>query len=255
MTVAVPLCGIAVRTAYCAKQERTMIKVSLRQTLSLAFCAAAIPASAQTAMGPTSRTVRASSDREHVVWAASSALAAASFVFDERLRSIALANRSRELDRVAVGADILGTAGHIVPALVGTYVGSRLLGRRSLAAATLRVGLSYAAADALESVLKPVLGEARPFAGHDPLTFHPFSMNGTYQSFPSAHVVHISSLATAIALEANRPWVTALAGTAITYVGAQRVYRDQHWSSDVVVSAMMGIEVARATMSFLRDHR
>jgi membrane-associated phospholipid phosphatase len=78
-------------------------------------------------------------------------------------------------------------------------------------------------------------------------------MNGTYQSFPSAHVVHISSLATAVALEANRPWVTALAGTAITYVGAQRVYRDQHWSSDVVVSAMMGVEVARATMTFLHD--
>ena len=232
-----------------------MIKSYVTSTLSLALCAAAVPVHAQSVGEPTSRTARASGDREQVVWAASSALAVASFVFDEQLRSIALANRSRELDRMAAGADILGTAGHIVPALVGTYVGSRLLGQRSFAAATLRVGLSYAAADALESVLKPMIGQARPFAGHDPLTFHPFSMNGTYQSFPSAHVVHISSLATAIALEANWPWVTALAGTAITYVGAQRVYRDQHWSSDVVVSAMMGVEVARATMSFLRDHR
>lgn len=232
-----------------------MIKSHVTSSLSLVLCAAAVPVHAQSVSEPTSRTARASGDREHVVWAASSALAAASFVFDERLRSVALANRSPQLDRVAVGADILGTAGHIVPALVGTYVASRLLGRRAFAAATLRVGLSYAAADALESVLKPVVGEARPFAGHDPLTFHPFSMNGTYQSFPSAHVVHISSLATAIALEANRPWVTALAGTAITYVGAQRVYRDQHWSSDVVVSAMMGVEVARATMTFLHNHR
>ena len=224
-----------------------------RSALSLALCAATLPAYAQSVSEPNSRTPRASSSREHMVWAASSALAAASFALDERLRSIALANRSAQLDRVAAGADILGTAGHIVPALVGTYVGSRLLGQHDFAAATLRVGLSYAAADALESLLKPIAGEARPFAGHDPLTFHPFSMNGTYQSFPSAHVVHISSLATAIALEANRPWVTALAGTAITYVGAQRVYRDQHWSSDVVVSGMMGIEVARATMSFLRS--
>jgi len=230
-----------------------MIEFCMTLSFSLVLCAAAVPVLAQSASEPTSRTARASSDRDQVVWAASSALAAASFVFDEQLRSIALANRSRELDRIAVAADILGTAGHIVPALVGTYVGSRLLGRRAFAAATLRVGLSYAAADALESVLKPVVGEARPFAGHDPLTFRPFSMNGTYQSFPSAHVVHISSLATAVALEANRPWVTALAGTAITYVGAQRVYRDQHWSSDVVVSAMMGVEVARATMTFLHD--
>ena len=227
-----------------------MTKFYVRSTFSLALCIAAVPAIAQSVSEPV-RTTRASDGRQDVVWAASSALAAASFAFDERLRSFALANRSPALDRVAAGADVLGTAGHIVPALVATYLGSRLLGQHAFAAATLRVGLSYAAADALESVLKPLVGEARPSSGHDPLTFHGFNANGTYQSFPSAHVVHISSLATAIALEANRPWVTALAGTAIAYVGAQRVYRDQHWSSDVVVSGMMGIQVARATMSYL----
>ena len=224
----------------------------LRTTLALALCVATAPVRAQSATEASSRTVRASSDHEHTIWAASSALAAASFAFDERLRAIALANRSPQLDRITVGADILGTAGHIVPALVATYLGSRLLGQRSIASATLRVGLSYAAADAIESMLKPMVGEARPFAGHDPLTFRPFSSDGTYQSFPSAHVVHISSLASAIALEAHRPWVTALASAAITYVGAQRVYRDQHWSSDVVVSGMLGVEVAREVDSWLR---
>ncbi|HKW46540.1 MAG TPA: phosphatase PAP2 family protein [Gemmatimonadaceae bacterium] len=232
-----------------------MIKRHVWSVLALALCAAAMPVCAQSATEPVlPRTVRAPSHHDGMLWAASGALAAASLAFDERLRSIAVANRSPELDRIAAGADVLGTAGHIVPALVGTYVGSRLLGQQSLAAATLRVGLSYAAADALESVLKPMLGEARPFSGHDPLTFRGFNTNGTFQSFPSAHVVHISSLATAIALEANRPWVTVLSGAAITYVGAQRVYRDQHWSSDVVVSGMMGVELARATMNFLHDH-
>lgn len=232
-----------------------MTKLYVRSMLAFASCAAAMPVCAQSTTEPLSpRSVRASSHHDGVVWAASSALAAASFAFDERLRSIALANRSPELDRIAAAADILGTAGHIVPALIGTYVGSRLLGQQSLAAATLRVGLSYAAADAIEAALKPMVAEARPISGHDPLTFRPFYMNGTYQSFPSAHVVHISSLVTAIALEANRPWVTALAGAAITYVGAQRVYRDQHWSSDVVVSGMLGVEAARETMSFLRAH-
>jgi membrane-associated phospholipid phosphatase len=255
MTVHEPLCAIAVPPAYWVRLEETMTKLYVPSMLSLAFCAAAVPASAQSVSEPTSRTARASIDRDHVVWAASSALVAASFALDERLRSIALANHSPGLDRVAAGADILGTAGHIVPALVGTYVGSRLLGQHAFAAATLRVGLSYAAADALESMLKPMVGEARPFSGHDPLALRPFSMNGTYQSFPSAHVVHISSLATAVALEANRPWVTALAGMTITYVAAQRVYRDQHWSSDVVVSGMLGVEMARATMSFLHSHR
>jgi membrane-associated phospholipid phosphatase len=180
---------------------------------------------------------------------------AAALVFDERLRSAALANRSRTLDRLASGADVLGTAGHIVPALVTTYVGARLFERRSFADATLRVGLSYAAADAIESLLKPAVGRMRPNVGREPLTFRPFSTGGAYQSFPSAHVVHIASLSSAIAMEADRPWATVLAGVAMTYVGAQRVYRDQHWASDVVASGMLGVEVATLTTHWMARHR
>lgn len=179
-------------------------------------------------------------------------LLATSFIFDERLRSLALAHHTPALDHVAAGADIIATASHIVPGLVATYVVSRVLGRRSFAAATLRVGMSYAAADAAEALLKPAVGRMRPYAGHEPLTFRPFSLNGDFHSFPSAHVVHIASLASAIAIETDRPWATVLAGIAMTYVGVQRVYRDQHWSSDVVASGMLGVGVARATMPWLR---
>jgi membrane-associated phospholipid phosphatase len=204
---------------------------------------------------PGSGNVRASGV-ERGAWVASSALLAASLAFDERLRAIALANHTSGLDRIAGAADILGTAGHIVPALAATYLGSRLSGHRSFADATLRVGLSYAAADALESLLKPAVGRARPVLGREPLTFRPFNTGGDYESFPSAHVVHITSLATAIAIEAHRPWVTALAGAAVTFVGAQRVYRDQHWSSDVVLSGMLAVQVAREVESRLLDtHR
>jgi membrane-associated phospholipid phosphatase len=219
-----------------------------------ALCTAATPVRAQTpARASDSEIVTVSSAHEREAWIASSALLAAALVFDERLRSAALANHSRTLDRLSSGADVLGTAGHIVPALVATYVAARLFKRHSFAAATLRVGLSYAAADALESLLKPAVGRIRPDVGREPLTFRPFSAGGDYQSFPSAHVVHISSLSSAIALETNKPWMTALAGIAITYVGAQRVYRDQHWTSDVVASGMLGVEIARLTMHWMRE--
>jgi membrane-associated phospholipid phosphatase len=201
---------------------------------------------------PSLRTAHAPAEPQRAIWVASGMLLAGSLIFDERLRSISLANHSPTLDRFAAGADLLGTAGHIVPALVTTYVVTRVLGRRSLADATLRVGLSYAAADAVEALLKPAVGRGRPSGGHEPLTFRPFTTNGDFQSFPSAHVVHIASLATAVAMEADRPWVTTLAGVAISYVGAQRVYRDQHWSSDVVLSGMLGVEAARTTMHWLR---
>ena len=100
-------------------------------------------------------------------------------------------------------------------------------------------------------MLKPAVGRARPYLGREPLTFHPFTENGDFHSFPSAHEVHIASVATAIAWEAKRPWVDALAAIAMTYVGAQRVYRDQHWTSDVVASGILGLDVARATEQWL----
>lgn len=219
----------------------------LRRRFFPLFLASAMPFAASRAQSPERR-----SDTDAARWEASSALLAASFVFDERLRSLALTHHTRMLDHVAAGADLIGTAGHIVPTLVATYVVSRVLGRRSFAAATLRVGASYAAADALEALLKPAVGRTRPYVGREPLTFRPFSSNDDFHSFPSAHVVHIASLASAIAIESDRSWATALAGVAMTYVGAQRVYRDQHWSSDVVASGMLGVGVAHATMSWLR---
>ena len=217
-----------------------------------ATCVCVSLARAQTARATdTTAIARGEDGRERQAWIASSAALAVALEFDERLRSIALANRTRELDRLASGADVLGTAGHIVPALLTTYVGARLFGERSFAAATLRVGLSYAAADGVESLLKPAVGRVRPDVGREPLTFQPFTVNGAYHSFPSAHVVHIASVASAIAMEVNRPWANVLAGAAMTYVGAQRVYRDQHWTSDVIASGMLGVEVARLTMRWL----
>jgi membrane-associated phospholipid phosphatase len=230
--------------------------MALRHLLISAWslCVIVAPARAQETQAPQASDVsRIAARREREEWIASSAALATALVVDERLRSVALANHSRTLDRLASGADVLGTAGHIVPALVTAYVGARLFRRRSFADATLRIGLSYAAADGIESLLKPALGRVRPNVGREPLTFRPFSAGGDYQSFPSAHVVHIASLASAIAMEANRPWVSALAGAAMTYVGAQRVYRDQHWTSDVVASGMLGVEVAKLTIGWMRQ--
>lgn len=230
---------------------------SLRNVTVVAACVtclAAEPAPAQLRSQTTAGSGEHASDPgERRAWVAAGFTLTAAVVFDERLRSVAIANHSRELDRLFDGADVLGTAGHIVPALVTSYIGARAFHRRSLADATLRVALCYAAADAVESLLKPGVGRIRPDVGREPLTFRPFSAGGDYQSFPSAHVVHIASLASAIAMEAHRPWVTALASASIAYVGAQRVYRDQHWSSDVVASTMLGAEVAKLTMGWIRE--
>jgi len=213
--------------------------------VALMLAARAVPAQSSTTDAPEHRTF----------WAVSAVLFGGALLLDERLQSVALVNQTPSLDRIAGAADVLGTASHIVPALAASYVLARSTGHPTVSDALVRIALAYAAADVVESVLKPLVGRERPDAGGHSLTFRPFTTTGSFHSFPSAHVVHIASLGTAVALEADRQWVHWLAAGAITFVGAQRVYRNEHWASDVVGSSVLGIVISREAVIRLRDRR
>jgi undecaprenyl-diphosphatase len=178
-------------------------------------------------------------------------LLSAAAAFDVKLERYAAAHRSTTLDHVAGAVDPLGRAEYIVPTLAAGYLASRLSGRRSLAGAVLRVAAGYAAADAIEATLKPVVGRQRPVAG-DAMAFHPFARRNEWHSFPSAHTVHATALAAGLAAETRKPWVTGIGLGAAALVGAQRVYTGAHWPSDVVAGAIIGVATSRQVTRILR---
>lgn len=171
---------------------------------------------------------------------------------DQRLSAFALSHHEPALDRAAKALAPFGEARYLVPGLVGSVVVTRLIAPRPFSDATLRIALSYAAADGIESVIKPLVGRHRPDDGRGPWRFRPFRNDEQWHSFPSAHVVHTLSLATALSLEAHRGWVEIPAYGIAALVGAQRVYTGAHWGSDVVGSAALAIGVARVTDGVLR---
>ena len=211
-------------------------------------CAASTRGFAQEAMhsAPPTRSGRAAA-------VASALLLCATAAFDAKLERYTIAHRSTALDRVAVAVDPLGRAQYIVPTLAAGYLVSRLAGRRSLAGAVVRVTAGYAAADAIEATLKPIVGRRRPAAG-DARAFHPFARRDEWHSFPSAHTVHATALAAAIAAETQRPWVTGIGLGAAALVGVQRVYTGAHWPSDVVAGAIIGAATGRQLTRALRRH-
>ncbi len=91
--------------------------------------------------------------------------------------------------------------------------------------------------DALTSALKSIAGRARPHQLEGPYDFDPFS---GHNSFPSGH--------TSLAFSLVTPWVVYYPGPA-TYVlfglttgtAVARVVRGDHWSSDVVAGAALGL--------------
>jgi membrane-associated phospholipid phosphatase len=76
--------------------------------------------------------------------------------------------------------------------------------------------------------------------------------NGDPHSFPSGHAS--TSFATAMVLQQHYGWKLGLpAFLAATYTGVSRVYDNQHWASDVVFGAAVGMASGRTVTIHLRD--
>ena len=110
---------------------------------------------------------------------------------------------------------------------------------------------------AITGTIKGVAGRARPYVHVDTVPddfklFRGFSNGTAYESFPSGHTTGAFAAAAVATAEVVHwtevkgwwpgwPYVTgtALFGGA-TLVGLARMYRDQHWASDVVAGAAIG---------------
>ncbi|MDB4885003.1 MAG: phosphoesterase [Gemmatimonadetes bacterium] len=187
-------------------------------------------------------------------WPLAAGAVAVAALGDERISAFAVRHQSARADQAAAALDPFGRAGTLVPAIAAAVVVTRVAGPRTLADATLRAGLAYAAADGVESILKPLIGRHRPSDGGSAWRFKPLSNDGDWHSTPSAHTVHAFALATGLALESRSAWVATPAYVLASLVGSQRVYTNQHWASDVVASAALSAMVARWTEERLRRH-
>jgi len=179
---------------------------------------------------------------------------AASAAFDPEIREWAIGGHTRSLDRFAKAVNPLGTAQRLVPAMAVTYIGALLAHRESLASGTLNTAAGYIASDLVESVLKPIVGRERPHATGNSHRFHPFTSNGDWHSFPSAHVAHIASIAEAISEQTHSTPISALCGGLVALVAWDRVYEDQHWTSDVTATIALSSLVSGATIRWLESH-
>jgi membrane-associated phospholipid phosphatase len=103
------------------------------------------------------------------------------------------------------------------------------------------VAISYL----IESSLKHALGRARPGSG---LGSRDFEFFGGNKSMPSGEVTLAFTMAGVVTSQYNRWWVKLLAYSLATAVAAGRIASDGHWTSDVIVSAALGVGVAKSVV-------
>ncbi len=154
---------------------------------------------------------------------------------------------------LARAAQPLGNGGVLIPALAATYGFARLTQRPQLSAAVTRIGISAGAAGVCAVALKRVLGRPRPSENPaDSDDFFPFS---SHDSFPSGHATVAFALAAAVDRETESDWVPWVCYPAAALVAWSRVHDDDHWTSDVVAGAALGVWGAGKAETWLRRQR
>ena len=178
----------------------------------------------------------------------------ASAALDPEMREWTLHTHARSLDHFAKLVNPVGTTQRLVPAMALTYIAALLTGRESLANGTLNTAAAYVASDLVESALKPMVGRERPHVEGNSHHFRPFTTNGDWHSFPSAHVAHVTSIAQAISMQTQSGPVTALCSSIVALISWDRIYEDQHWTSDVTATVALSAVISGATVRWLESH-
>ena len=198
--------------------------------------------------------LRAQHVEPHAVpfWVGGGLVAGASVRADEWVRSAATHLQAQRVDRLADLIDPLGRPQYLLPALIGTYAIGRATNNRRFADATLRTALSFAASDLVGQTVKWAVGRHRPSDGGSPTRFRHFAREHEWHSFPSGHVFEIFGVTAAAADETDRPWVGVLGYSMASLTGFQRVYRNEHWTSDVVAGAFIAIATSLTVDRWIR---
>jgi membrane-associated phospholipid phosphatase len=115
--------------------------------------------------------------------------------------------------------------------------------RLVLAAVAVRVGFLFvaiAAPSLFVTVIKRVIGRARPFVGEqtDPFLYLPMVWRASYASLPSGHAT--TAFAAAVAVTLLWPRLRALMLFYAVVIAVSRVALDAHFASDVIAGAIVG---------------
>ncbi len=178
-------------------------------------------------------------------------LIVAAALSDHELEEESLEYRTPTLNTFAHTGNVLGAGRYLLPALGLSYLSGVVTGQPQLKNGALHVGAAYLAGNIAGSLGKPAIGRHRPDTVSSPWRFHPFGSQGVWHSLPSAHTLHAFTLAGAISEEAHRPWVTIATYSVATLVGWSRLYADEHWASDVALSAVSGAAIGHGVVRFL----
>ncbi len=151
-------------------------------------------------------------------------------------------HRTESGDDLSRLARRLGQPEIYVPVALGTAAVGLVAGNGRVMRAGGRITGSLLLAGVAVSVLKPLVGRARPSLSLKAHDFRPFS---SQDSWPSGHTTVAFALATSLSDELRHTPASILLYGAAALTGWSRVNDNRHWVTDVAAGALVGVTSAK----------
>jgi membrane-associated phospholipid phosphatase len=135
----------------------------------------------------------------------------------------------------------VGTVG-VGVVTVGVLAGGLISHNDKVTHAGLRLLFSVGLAGGAAEGFKLALGRERPFQNTSAWAFNPGKFDA---SFPSGHTTLAFAMAASLSDDIHRTWATVGLYGLATGVAVSRVYQQEHWVSDVLGGAALGIASAK----------
>lgn len=141
----------------------------------------------------------------------------------------------------------LGSVPGAVALAGGTFLVGWVSGVSSLEAAGLHSLEAMFVGEAAAQLIKFTVGRSRPRVSSDSDVFQPLRLSSDYHSFPSGHTTKIFAIAATFSsdLSDEAPWVPFVAYPIATWAASTRVLDNEHWLTDLVGGAALGILSSR----------
>ena len=174
---------------------------------------------------------------------------------DYSIKQVFLANRQHFWTSVTNEIEPFGNA--YSPYIVGgMYLAGVISGNRNLEHSSLMTAKSLVISTLVYVTAKSILRRGRPTYYDTPFSYEPpFSMDKKHTSFPSGHMLTVTSVATSLAeiYGKDHPWVPWVTYSIAGLTGVTRLYQNRHWSSDVWIGASLGYFVTKGVYRHQRQ--
>ncbi len=173
---------------------------------------------------------------------------ALSMLLDNDVRNAARRNQSKSLDDITKAGKYYGEVVPAVSLSAGIYAAGLIFKERSVSLTGRLLAESLLYAGTINILLKMLFSRARPYNDKGNTDFGNYNFNNDYYSLPSGHTTVAFTVSTVLAERINNIYATiGLYGLA-ALTAYQRIYSDNHWFSDTILGAAIGVVISRAVV-------